>query len=42
MADKLKELQAKVLEWWNRYTSKQKTIFIAITTAIILPVSEIP
>ncbi len=35
MADRLKELQAKVLEWWNRYTSKQKTIIIAIATAVI-------
>lgn len=35
MADRLKELQAKVLEWWNRYTSKQKTIIILIATAIV-------
>ncbi len=35
MAERLKELQAKVLEWWNRYTSKQKTIIIAIVTGVI-------
>lgn len=35
MADRLKELQAKVLEWWNRYTSKQKTVIIAIVTGVI-------
>lgn len=35
MADRVKELQAKMLEWWNRYTSKQKTIIIVSATAII-------
>lgn len=35
MADKLKELQAKLLEWWNRYTSKQKTLIISIVVGII-------
>ena len=30
MLDRLKEIQAKVLEWWNKFTSKQKTIIIAI------------
>ena len=35
MADKLKELQAKLLEWWNRYTSKQKTLIITILVGII-------
>lgn len=35
MAEKLKELQAKVLEWWNRYTSKQKTMIVSIVVAIV-------
>lgn len=35
MADRLKELQAKVLEWWNRFTSKQKTIIVAIATIAV-------
>ncbi|MBQ7775875.1 MAG: flagellar M-ring protein FliF [Lachnospiraceae bacterium] len=35
MAEKLKELQAKVLEWWNRYTSKQKTAIVSGTVGII-------
>lgn len=35
MLDKLKEIQAKVLEWWNKYTSRQKTIFIAIAAIVI-------
>ena len=35
MQTKLKELQAKVLEWWNRYTTKQKTLIITISVGII-------
>lgn len=35
MADKLKEIPAKILEWWNRFTSKQKTIIIAISAVVI-------
>ena len=33
--DKLKELWAKVLAWWNRFTTKQKTIIIIISTAVV-------
>ena len=36
MADKLKEIPAKLLEWWNRYTSKQKTIIISIVAGVVL------
>ncbi len=35
MTEKLKELQAKALEWWNRFTSKQKTIIVSIVVIII-------
>ena len=35
MAEKLKELQAKVLEWWNRYTSKQKTMIVSGVVAVV-------
>lgn len=35
MADKLKEIQVKVLEWWNRFTSRQKTIIIGIGAIVI-------
>ncbi len=35
MADKLKEIPGKLLEWWNRFTSKQKTIIIAIVAIVI-------
>ncbi len=35
MADKLKEIPGKILEWWNKFTNKQKTIIVAITAVVI-------
>ncbi len=35
MAEKLKEIPAKILEWWNKFTSKQKTAIIAIAAVVI-------
>ncbi len=35
MADKLKEIPAKILEWWNKFTSKQKSIIIGIVAVVI-------
>ena len=36
MADKLKEIPAKILEWWNKFTKKQKIIIIAIVAVVVL------
>lgn len=36
MADKIKEIPAKLLEWWNKYTSKQKTVIISIAAGVVL------
>jgi len=35
MADRLKGIPAKILEWWNKFTAKQKTIIIAIAAVVI-------
>lgn len=35
MAEKLKEIYAKVMEWWNRFTSRQKTIIIGISGVVV-------
>ncbi len=35
MVDKIKELWAKVLEWWNKFTAKQKTAIIGVAAAVI-------
>ena len=36
MAEKLKTIPAKLLAWWNKYTSKQKTIIISIAAGVVL------
>lgn len=35
MADRLREIPAKVLEWWNRFTTRQKSVIIGIAAAVI-------
>ena len=35
MADKLKEIPGKILEWWNKFTSRQKTIIVIIAAAVV-------
>ncbi|WMC93020.1 flagellar M-ring protein FliF C-terminal domain-containing protein [Kineothrix sp. MB12-C1] len=36
MTDKMKELLNRVLEWWNKFTAKQKTIIISAAAVVIL------
>lgn len=36
MLDTLKSIQTKIVEFWNRFTSKQKTLIITISAAVIL------
>ena len=36
LVDKLKELGSRLLEWWNRFTAKQKTLIIVILCVVIL------
>ncbi len=36
MADKLKEIPGRILEWWNKFTNRQKTIIVAIVAVVIL------
>lgn len=35
MLDKLKTIQTKLVEFWNRFTSKQKTLIISIAAAVL-------
>lgn len=35
MQDKAKELIQKVMDWWNKFTAKQKTIIIIIAAAVV-------
>lgn len=41
MAEKLKGILGKVLDWWNKFTSKQKTIIVAIVAVVILTLAII-
>ncbi len=36
MADRLKELLSKILEWWNKFSAKQKTLIAGIAIAVII------
>ena len=36
MADRIKELLNKVLEWWNKFSTKQKTFIISAGAGVIL------
>ncbi|MBO5094264.1 MAG: flagellar M-ring protein FliF [Lachnospiraceae bacterium] len=36
MMERLKAIPAKALEWWNKFTSKQKTIIICIAAGVII------
>lgn len=35
MLDRVKSIQTKLVEFWNRFTSKQKTLIITISAAVI-------
>ncbi len=35
MADRLREIYKRILEWWNRFTSRQKTIIIGIAAMVV-------
>ena len=34
--EKLKQIPQKILDWWNKFTAKQKTIIISVTAGVIL------
>lgn len=38
LLDKLKELAGKILEWWNRFTAKQKTLIVGGIAVVILAI----
>lgn len=38
LLDKLRELGNKIMEWWNRFTAKQKTLIIGIIAIVILAI----
>ena len=41
MLERLKAIQKKVLDWWNRFTTKQKSIIIGVVAVAILTLAFI-
>lgn len=39
MVERVKQIPARLLEFWNKYTSKQKTIIICVIAAIVLAIA---
>ena len=39
LIEKLKELSNRILEWWNRFTTKQKTLIVMVVAAVILAIA---
>ncbi len=35
MADKLKEIPGKILDWWKKFTSRQRTIIVIMAAAVV-------
>ncbi len=38
LLEKLKELGNRILEWWNRFTAKQKTLIVVVASTVILAI----
>lgn len=36
LIDKLKQLPAKFLEWWNKFSKNQKTLFISVAIGVVI------
>ena len=36
MADRFKALWQKILDWWNKFTAKQKTLVVGAGTVVLL------
>ena len=39
MQERLKELPKKFLEYWNKWTSKQKTIIVSVVAVVIVMIA---
>ena len=36
LMERLRQIPQKILDWWNKFTSKQKTIIISVAAGVIL------
>ena len=35
LLEKLKELGNRIMEWWNRFTTKQKTLIVMVAAVVL-------
>lgn len=42
MPDRIKKILDKVLAWWNKFTTKQKTIIVGASAAVIFTFLRLP
>lgn len=38
IVEKLKELGNRILEWWNRFTAKQKTLIVSVVALLVIAI----
>lgn len=36
MRERIKQLPSRIVEFWNRYTAKQKTLFFSVVAAVVI------
>lgn len=41
LLEKLKEIGSRILEWWNRFTTKQKTLIVCAAVAVVVAIVAI-
>ena len=41
MADRLKEILEKLLEWWNKFTARQKTVIVSLSAVVVFTLAII-
>lgn len=41
LLEKLRELGNRILEWWNRFTTKQKTLIVMVVSVVVLTLAII-
>ena len=39
LLEKLRELGNRILEWWNRFTTKQKTLIVMVVAAVVMAIA---
>ena len=38
MQERIRELLEKLKEWWNKFTTRQKTLIISVSAAVVVAI----